>query len=143
MVERTFLLGGLPVPEGKDSAYRDAFTSCLKMTKALYDAKVPLVAGTDTIGGLTLGRELELLVLAGIPPATVLQMATLGAARVMKLDKTSGSITAGKDADLILVPGDPLKDVGEVRRVEKTVLGGTVWDSQEVMSTVGVAPASP
>ncbi|HEY2513309.1 MAG TPA: amidohydrolase family protein, partial [Polyangiaceae bacterium] len=97
-VERSFRFGGLPVPEGMDATYKGAFAASLKMTKALYDEKVPLVAGTDSIGGLVLPRELELLVEAGVPPVDAVRAATIGAARVMKMDKTSGSVTVGKDA---------------------------------------------
>ena len=137
-VERTFRFGGLPVPEGRDATYKGAFAATLKMTKALFDQKVPIVAGTDSIGGLALPRELELLVEAGLPPIEALRAATIGAARVMKMDKTTGSITVGKDADLALVAGDPLKDVGDLRRVRTTVRGGVVFDAPAVFATVDV-----
>ena len=56
------------------------------MIKLLYDAGVPIVAGTDSLAGFALHRELELYVEAGIPPSEVLKIATIGAARVMKRD---------------------------------------------------------
>ena len=59
----------LPVPEGKDVLYRDAFRSMLRMLKAQYDA--------------------------GIPSARVLQASTLGGARVMNLDRDLGSVAGG------------------------------------------------
>jgi imidazolonepropionase-like amidohydrolase len=141
-VRRTFLVGGLPVPSGKEQTYKDALVACEKMVKALYDQKTPIVAGTDSIGGLALPRELELYVKAGIPAADVLALDTIGAARVMKVDRTTGSITVGKDADLVLVDGDPLKDVGDVRYVVKVVRGGVVYDSAPVFDSVGIQPAS-
>ena len=52
----------------------------LKMLASLHAAGVPIVAGTDSLGGFALMRELELYVEAGIPAAEVLRMATLGAA---------------------------------------------------------------
>ena len=141
-VRRTFLVGGLPVPSGKEQAYKDALVACEKMVKALYDQKTPIVAGTDSIGGLALPRELELYVKAGIPPADVIALDTIGAARVMKVDQTTGSITVGKDADLVLIDGDPLKDVGDVRYVVKVVRAGVVYDSGPVFESVGIQAAS-
>ena len=92
------------------------------MTKALYDQKTRSWWGPTSIGGLVLPRELELYVQAGIPAdRSVMRAATIGAARVMKMDKTTGSITPGKDADVVLLDGDPLKDVGDVRNVLGTV----------------------
>ena len=139
-LRRYFLTGGLPVPEGKDQLYKDALTASLKMIKALYDAKIPIVAGTDSLPGLMLHRELELYVAAGLPAGDVLQIATLGAARVMKRDKTSGTIAPGKDADLVLIDGDPLARIEEIRRVVTVVRGGVVFPSAELYQSMGVRP---
>ena len=75
-VRRGFLYGGLHVPAGQDQRYQDSFQRMLDMAKTFYDSGVPIVAGTDSLAGFTLHRELELYVKAGIPAPKVLQIAT-------------------------------------------------------------------
>jgi hypothetical protein len=137
-VRRYFLGGGLPVPEGRDQHYKDSFAAAQKMVKLLHDAGVPVVVGTDSLAGLMFHRELELHVGAGIPAGEVLRYATLGSAKVMGRDKTTGSIAVGKDADLVLVDGDPLAKISDVRRVVKVIRSGVVYDSGDVYEAVGV-----
>jgi imidazolonepropionase-like amidohydrolase len=110
------------------------------MLKALHDAKIPIVAGTDSVAGLLLHHELELYVQAGIPSGDVLELATLGSARVMKKDKTTGSLARGKDADLFIVDGDPLARIQDLRKVTTIVRGGVVIPSADLYATVGVKP---
>jgi imidazolonepropionase-like amidohydrolase len=66
-----------------------------RMTKKMYDAGIPILAGTDALPGIMLHRELELEVAAGIPPANALQIATLNAARLLKQDRDLGSVAPG------------------------------------------------
>jgi hypothetical protein len=139
-VQRAFRAGGLVVPDGKDETYRQAFTKALEMIKALYDAKIPIVAGTDSIAGLMLHHELELYVKAGIPSGDVLELATLGSARVMKKDKETGSIARGKDADFFVVDGDPLARIQDLRKATSVVRGGVIISSADLFATVGVKP---
>ena len=141
-IRRGFLYGGLEVPSGMDQRYRDSFQQMLKMTKAFYDAGIPIVGGTDALAGFTLARELELYQSAGIPAPKVLQLATLGAARVMKQDSQRGSIEPGKLADVILVDGDPAANVGDVRKVTIVVKDGTVYHTGELDRSIGVRPSS-
>ena len=61
-IRRQFFYGGLDVLDGMDQRYRDSFQQMLKMARALYDAGIPVVAGTDGMAGFTLHRELELYV---------------------------------------------------------------------------------
>jgi hypothetical protein len=132
--------GGLSVPEGQEAAYRAAFPAMERFVKRLFDAGVPLTAGTDWTSGLVLPYELELLVQSGLSVADVLQMATLGAARVLRREERSGSIAQGKDADLFLVDGDPGSRIGDVRRVVTGVKAGTVYDSAALFEAMGVKP---
>jgi imidazolonepropionase-like amidohydrolase len=140
-IRRGLLSGGLPVPEGKDQRYRDSFQAMLRMIKALYDAGVPFVAGTDSTAGFALHRELELYVAAGVPAPKVLQIATLGAARLMKRDGELGSIAPGKLADMILVDGDPSSRIGDIRRVTTVVKDGAVYQTSALYQAIGVRPA--
>ncbi|HUK52769.1 MAG TPA: amidohydrolase family protein [Candidatus Binatia bacterium] len=141
-IRRATLVGGLPVPEGMDQRYRDSFQAMLRMLKLLYDAGITIVAGTDDLAGFTLHRELENYVAAGIPAPRVLQMATLGAARVMKHDDLRGSIAPGKLADVILVEGDPTARIAEIRRVVTVIKDGTVYDAGALYEELGVRPAN-
>ncbi len=141
LTRRGLLGGGLPLPDdGADARYKESFAAMLVMTKALFDAGVPLVAGTDSFSGFALHRELELYVQAGIPAADVLAIATIGAARVMKQDKDSGSIAPGKYADLAIVDGKPDQEIVDIERVTTTIKGGVVFATKDVYATVGVGP---
>ncbi len=139
-IRRGFFYGGLEVPEGMDQRYRDAFQQMLKMTKTLYDAGIRIVAGTDSLAGFTLDRELEVYAQAGIPPAKVLQLDTLGAARIMKRDHDLGSIAPGKLADMILVDGDPATHISDIRHVTTTVKDGVVYQNAALYQALGVKP---
>ena len=140
-IQRGFLAGGLP-HEGKAETYRASFEKVLAMVKALVDAKLTVVVGTDALAGLMFHHELALYVRAGVPTADVLRMATIGAARTLELDKKSGSIAAGKAADLFVVDGDPLAHIDEVGNVVSTMRGGVVFGSPALYATVGVTPRS-
>jgi imidazolonepropionase-like amidohydrolase len=140
-VRRGFLYGGLQVPAGMDpKRHEESFKQMQKMTKALYDAGVPIVPGTDALAGFSLHRELELYAEAGIPAPKVLQLATLGAARVMRKDKELGSIAPGKLADLILVEGDPSKSISDIRKVRVVIKDGVRFVVSELDQALGVRP---
>jgi imidazolonepropionase-like amidohydrolase len=118
--------------------YRERMAANGRVIKALYDAGIPIVAGSDTgLIGYGIDRELELYVAAGLPPMAAIQTATLGAARAMKLDRESGSVEVGKRADLMLVEGDPLANISDLRRVTKVVRNGELFDSQALGRSVG------
>ncbi len=139
-VRRGLLSGGLPVPEGKDERYRESTKALLRMIKMLYDAGVPLVAGTDSFAGFALHRELELYAEAGIPPAEVLRIATIGAARVLKRDRELGSIAPGKLADLILVDGNPTERISDIRRVSLVMKDGNLYEPEALYRSIGIRP---
>jgi imidazolonepropionase-like amidohydrolase len=130
----------LPIPEGKEQTYRDSYRALLAMVRVLHDQGIPIVAGTDAPAGFALHRELEHYVEAGIPAPEVLTIATLGAARVVKMDRDLGSIAPGKLADLILVDGDPAARISDIRRVVLTVKDGVVFDPAALYREVGVEP---
>ena len=139
-VQRGAFQGALPVPEGKDAVFHESWKRLEQLVKRLWDRHVTIVAGTDNFPGLALHRELEIYSEAGIPNADVLALATLGAAQVMKRDKTTGSVTPGKDADLIIVDGDPLAKMRDIRNVVTVVKGGTVVDAKAAQAALSIAP---
>jgi imidazolonepropionase-like amidohydrolase len=88
-----------------------------------------IVAGTDTpqqfvVPGASLHRELELYVAAGFTPAQALKTATADAAELLGIAERTGTVDVGKDADLVLLDGDPLNDIRAIRRIVAVVRGG-------------------
>jgi imidazolonepropionase-like amidohydrolase len=105
---------------------------------ALHKGGVAIVPGSDTgLVGFGLYRELELYVQAGMTPMEAIQSATIVSARAMKLDRDAGTIEAGKRADLVLVKGDPLADIHEIRKVDRVVADGRLYDSEKLWKSVG------
>ena len=98
----------------------------------------PLVAGTDDIAGFTLHRELELYVKAGIPAGEALRIATWNGASVTGTLPSLGSIAAHKSADVILVDGDPTKDISAIRKISLVMKEGEVFYPAEIYEALGV-----
>jgi hypothetical protein len=140
-VQRGAYTGGLPVTAENDQLYKDSYSAMLRMTKRMYDAGIPILAGTDAIAGIMLHRELELEVEAGIPPAKALQIATFNAAKLLKQEKDLGSIAAGKRADLVLVQGNPAENISDIRRCRVVMKGGVIYKSADLYSAVGIKAA--
>jgi imidazolonepropionase-like amidohydrolase len=110
----------------------------LRLIKRLYDAGVTMVPGTDNSAGTTYNNELEVYEKAGLPAPFVLQMATIISARVMKDDAEYGSIAPGKVADLIVVDGKPAERVADLRKVQRVVRAGRLYDVADLKAAVGL-----
>jgi imidazolonepropionase-like amidohydrolase len=139
-IRRSFLAGDLPIPPGMDEKYRDSWKKMLAFIGQLYRAGVPIEAGTDSMAGFALHRELEIDAEAGIPPPEVLRLATLGAARIMGFEHQLGSVRPGKLADLVLIDGDPAARISDVRKAVLTVKDGVVYRPAELYGELGVRP---
>lgn len=131
--------GGRATTPEQRAAYSESFTRMQQLLKAMHDAGIRVVAGTDG-DALLYSRELELYVEAGISTADVLYIATLGAARVMHEDASSGSIAPGKRADMVLIDGNPLERIGDIRHPVVTLKGGTIYQSAALAQACGLAP---
>ncbi len=130
----------LPTPDAAtDQLYRASYANFVHMVKKLYDNGITIVAGTDLGKGYSLHRELEIYNQAGIPAPEVLQMATLTAAKVMKRDGELGSIAPGKLADMILVNGEPAKNISDIRKIDTVIKGGAVMYPAELYPAMGVS----
>jgi imidazolonepropionase-like amidohydrolase len=98
--------------------------------RRLHEAGVTILAGSDAqpgvLPGAGLHRELALLVEAGLTPAQAIRSATLAPARFLERtdDPDVGWVKEGKRADLLLVEGDPTRDIGAVSRIRGVILGG-------------------
>jgi imidazolonepropionase-like amidohydrolase len=139
-VRRGMLSGGLQVPEGMDDTFKESVAKMVKLVGLLYKTGIPIEAGTDSLAGFALHRELELDVQAGIPTTEVLKLATLGAARIMKKDTELGSISAGKLADLVLINGNPAANISDVRKAALVMKDGVVYKPAELYAELGIQP---
>ena len=118
--------------------FRLLYQSMVQIVKVLNDQGVTIVAGTDQgFPGYSLDRELELYAGAGLTPMQAIQTATITPARVMKLDKQTGSIEAGKQADLVIIDGDPLTHIRDIRKVVTVIKAGQVYDPVQLHRLVG------
>ena len=125
MSTRGAAAAAVAIPQTSEAAAQRLDANYLRMLKRLYDAGVPLVAGTD---GSSYNVELELYERAGIPATDVLRIATIGAAKVMKDDDRYGSIRPGKVADIIIVDGKPAERVSDLRKVERVLRAGRLYE---------------
>jgi len=139
-VRRAMRSGALEVPPDKQAAYHEAFPAMLRLLKAIYDAGVTIIPGTDALAGYTLHNELELYARAGIPPAEVLRMARWTPALVMGVNKDRGVIAPGKFADMILVDGDPTKNIQDINKITTVIKGGKVYDPAAIEKALGITP---
>jgi imidazolonepropionase-like amidohydrolase len=128
------IMGG----QGSAEQIRSRQQESLAVIYALHKAGVPIVPGSDTgLVGYGLHRELELYAEAGMTPLEVIQCATIGSARAMNLGSESGTIEAGKRADMILVEGNPLVNIADLRRVARVIANGRVYDPARLWESVG------
>ncbi len=115
-----------PEIAAKAKAAADASEASLKRAIQM---GVKIAFGTDS-GVSPHGKNAEefaLLVRHGITPAAALRAATAGSAELLGLKDTLGTLEAGKEADIVAVPGDPLADIGATERVRFVMKGGKVF----------------
>jgi imidazolonepropionase-like amidohydrolase len=142
-VRRGMRSGALDVPSDKAAAYREALPAMLRLLKAVHDAGVTIIPGTDALPGYTLHHELEMYARAGIPAPEVLRMATLTSALVMGVNKNHGIIAAGKLADMIVVEGDPARDIRDIRKIKTVIKGGKIFDPAAIEKALGIVARRP
>jgi imidazolonepropionase-like amidohydrolase len=101
-----------------------------------------LIAGTDPTGGggvvpgYSNQREIELLVEAGFTPVEAIRIATLNGATYLGREARIGSLAVGKQADLVVINGDPSTTIADIRRVETVFRQGVGFDSAKLIESV-------
>ena len=129
------------VPAAQSAAGQANIDLFLKIIGALHREGLQIVAGTDqVVPGHSVKRELELYVKAGFTPMEAIQAATLVPARVMKVDKDLGTVETGKFADLILVDGNPLENISNLRNARFVIANGKMYDCAKLWTSVGFKP---
>ena len=117
-------------PASARQTFRAVYGVLLNLTKVLDEAGVPMLAGSDSGGaawevpGLALHQEFDELARAGLSPLRVLQMTTWRAAEFMNATDVTGSVAAGKHADLVLLDANPVESVDHLHRIRGVVRGG-------------------
>ena len=135
--ERGFKGGPIPYLPGMTRADAEASVHHMQEYVAkLLHSGVPIVAGTDGFG-MEIVRELELYVDGGMTTAEALATATIIPARNVKADKRTGSIAVGKEADLLLVDGDPEAKIGDLRHVDQVMSDGVLMDGDALRTEAG------
>lgn len=113
----------------------------LVTTKALHDAGIPIVAGTDEgVPAYSVYREMELYVQAGFSPMDALRAATAVPAKAMGREKDLGTIEVGKMADLLVLDANPLDRISNIRTVRFVMKGGALFDSAALWRAAGFTP---
>ncbi len=93
------------------------------------------MAGTDSPNAVNLHGELAAYVAAGMTPYQALRAATVTPAEALGLD--AGSVEAGRLADLVLVEGNPLEDIGAALKVKKVLANGRLHDVKDLVAPTG------
>ena len=112
--------------------------SVLAIVKALHAAGVPIVAGTDgALPGHSLLRSVELFVRAGLTPMEAIQTATTVPARAMGMETEVGTVAVGKRADLLVLDGNPLTDIANLRQGRWVVASGRMYACSDLWRVAG------
>jgi enamidase len=130
------------VKANTNSNYAKLFPKALALERAFVRAGGLLIAGTDPTGsggvipGFSNQRQIELLVEAGFTPAEAIQIGTLNGAKYLGRDARIGSIASGKQADLVVVAGNPGATIGDIRKVEIVFKQGVGFDPAKLIGSV-------
>ena len=140
-LQRRYATAELDIPDAATAKlYAKSYAKMVEFVGMMYKAGIPVVAGTDELAGFTLQGELELLVKAGLTPAQALQVATLNGARYSRVEASKGSIEVGKDADLLLVDGDPTKNISDIRQLALVITQGQAIFPMDIYQSMGIKP---
>ena len=121
--------GGTITPEQA----RQRLERSLAVIKALYEAGIPILVGTDKgVPGVSVDRGIELYVEAGIPPMDAIREATAIPAKAMGMADETGTLVPGLRADLIVVDGNPLEHISDIRNVTLVCTNGRLYATSQL-----------
>ena len=118
------------------------FAKAMALEHAFARSGGMLIAGTDPTGaggvipGFSNQRQLELLVEAGFSPLEAITIGTLNGARYLDREKSIGTIAVGKQADLVVLNGNPAASIADVRKVEIVFRRGVGYDPAKLIASV-------
>lgn len=115
-----------------EAQLREGYGRLKEFIRQLVKAGGKVVTGTDApavLPGLSLHREMEFLVEAGLSPMEAIQAATKVGAKYLGREKELGTIEEGKLADLVVLSGDPLKEIAQSRTVDLVMKDGEIIDT--------------
>jgi imidazolonepropionase-like amidohydrolase len=124
------------------SPYRSLFPKAMALERAFVRAGGLLVAGTDPTGyggvipGFANQRQIELLVEAGFTPVEAIAIATRNGAVYLGREARVGTIAFGKQADLVVLNGNPAADIADIRKVETVFKQGLGFDPAKLVESV-------
>jgi imidazolonepropionase-like amidohydrolase len=130
------------VAKNQQSPWPTMFQREMEFERAFVKAGGTLLAGLDPtgIGGVIAGfgdlREVELLVDAGFTPIEAIKIASLNGAEFLGEADHIGSLAAGKQADIMVVKGDPSSKISDIENVELVFKDGVGWDSNKLIESV-------
>jgi len=128
--------------QNQQSVYATLFAKAMRLERAFVKAGGVLIAGTDPTGagGVVPGyadqRQIELLVEEGFTPVEAISIATLNGAKYLGRQGRIGSIALGKQADLVVIDGNPSATISDVRRVETVFKNGVGFDPAKLIESV-------
>lgn len=125
---------------GADERYRKAFETLLDVLAMLHEEGIQLLPGTDDSTGVSVHREIELYVKAGLSNADALRLATLACEKYFGADQSYGSIEKGKYADFFLIADDPLQDISAIRKARLVSRAGVVYFPGEIYEALSIRP---
>jgi hypothetical protein len=114
------------------SEMKDGFARMGEFIQQLVKAGGHVITGTDApavFPGISLHRDMELLVMAGLTPMQAIQAATKVGAEYLGKENELGTVEAGKIADVVIVNGDPLKDIRHTRLIDTVFKDGKIVDT--------------
>ncbi len=130
------------VSANQQSLYAQLFPKAMALERAFAKAGGLLIAGTDPTGsggvipGYSNQRALELLVEAGFTPLEAITIGTRNGAKYLGRDARIGTLAAGKQADLIVINGNPAANIADVRNVETVFKRGVGFDPAKLIDSV-------
>ena len=130
------------VAQNANSLYKTLLPKGMALERAFATAGGLLVAGTDPTGsggvipGYADQREVELLVESGFTPLDAISICTLNGAKYLGRDARIGSLAVGKQADLVVVAGDPSTAIGDIRKVDTVFKAGVGFDPAKIIASV-------